>query len=55
MLTPLTPKQQRFCDEYLIDLNATKAALRAGYSGATALSGQLMLLPKIKHYLSDKI
>ena len=27
----LTPKQQRFCDEYLIDLNATQAAIRAGY------------------------
>lgn len=29
---PLTPKQQRFVDEYLIDLNASAAALRAGYS-----------------------
>ena len=28
----LTPKQQRFVDEYLIDLNATQAAIRAGYS-----------------------
>lgn len=27
----LTAKQQRFCDEYLIDLNATQAAIRAGY------------------------
>lgn len=32
----LTPKQQRFCDEYLIDLNATQAAIRAGYSKKTA-------------------
>jgi phage terminase small subunit len=32
----LTPKQQRFADEYLIDLNATQAAIRAGYSGKTA-------------------
>lgn len=32
----LTPKQQRFVDEYLIDLNATKAAERAGYSKKTA-------------------
>ncbi|MFQ5534696.1 MAG: terminase small subunit [Sphingomonadales bacterium] len=30
--TELTPKQRRFVDEYLIDLNATQAALRAGYS-----------------------
>lgn len=28
----LTDKQQRFVEEYLIDLNATQAAIRAGYS-----------------------
>lgn len=33
---PLTPKQQRFVSEYLIDLNATQAAIRAGYSAKTA-------------------
>lgn len=32
----LNKKQQRFCDEYLIDLNATQAAIRAGYSKKTA-------------------
>jgi phage terminase small subunit len=32
----LTDKQQRFVDEYLIDLNATQAAIRAGYSTKTA-------------------
>lgn len=32
----LTAKQQRFVDEYLIDLNATQAATRAGYSKKTA-------------------
>lgn len=32
----LTPRQQRFIDEYLIDLNATQAAIRAGYSERTA-------------------
>lgn len=32
----LTPKQARFVDEYLIDLNATQAAIRAGYSERTA-------------------
>lgn len=32
----LTPKQQTFVDEYLIDLNATQAAVRAGYSEKTA-------------------
>lgn len=32
----MTPKQQRFVDEYLVDLNATQAAIRAGYSTKTA-------------------
>ena len=32
----LTAKQRRFVDEYLIDLNATQAAIRAGYSAKTA-------------------
>lgn len=32
----LTPKQRRFVDEYMIDLNATAAAKRAGYSARTA-------------------
>lgn len=35
-MTELTAKQQRFVDEYLIDLNATQAAIRAGYSKKTA-------------------
>ena len=33
---PLTPKQQRFVEEDPIDLNATQAAIRAGYSERTA-------------------
>lgn len=33
---PLTPKQERFVSEYLIDLNATQAAIRAGYSPRSA-------------------
>ena len=32
----LTPKQKRFVEEYLIDLNSTAAARRAGYSEKTA-------------------
>lgn len=35
-MAALTDKQQRFCEEYLIDLNATQAAIRAGYSEKTA-------------------
>jgi phage terminase small subunit len=34
----LNARQQRFVEEYLIDLNATQAAIRAGYSAATANS-----------------
>lgn len=36
MKPTLTPKQEAFCREYLIDLNATQAAIRAGYSEKTA-------------------
>lgn len=35
-MAKLNAKQQRFVDEYLIDLNATQAAIRAGYSVKTA-------------------
>ena len=36
LMANLTPKQQRFVEEYLIDLNATQAAIRSGYSEKTA-------------------
>ena len=42
----LTPKQQRFVAEYLIDLNATQAAIRAGYSAKTAEQLGYQLLQK---------
>ena len=35
-MSKLTAKQQTFCEEYLTDLNATQAAIRAGYSKHTA-------------------
>ncbi len=35
-MSDLTPKQARFVEEYLIDLNATQAAIRAGYSARNA-------------------
>ena len=37
-MAKLTAKQEAFCEEYLVDLNATQAAIRAGYSEATAYS-----------------
>lgn len=43
----LTEKQQRFVDEYLIDLNATQAAIRAGYSVKTANEQGSQLLAKL--------
>ncbi len=43
----LTPKQARFVEEYLIDLNATQAAIRAGYSAKTANEQGSQLLAKL--------
>lgn len=53
----LTPKQARFCEEYLIDLNATQAAIRAGYSGKTAykIGAENLSKLQIQEYLSTKI
>lgn len=48
MANKLTPKQRRFIDEYLIDLNATQAAIRAGYSEKTAYSIGLQNLKKLE-------
>lgn len=42
----MTPKQAAFVREYLIDLNATQAAIRAGYSRKTAGSQGFDLLKK---------
>ena len=35
-MSKLSDKQRRFVDEYIVDLNATRAAIRAGYSEKTA-------------------
>ena len=43
----LTPKQQRFIEEYVVDCNATQAAIRAGYSKKTANRIASHLLSKI--------
>lgn len=45
-MAELTPKQQRFVEEYLVDLNATQAAIRAGYSAKTAEQQAFQLLQK---------
>lgn len=51
---PLTPKQQRFIAEYLIDLNATQAAVRAGYSAKTAKVIGCQLLTKLNPLIEAK-
>lgn len=47
-MAKLTDKQKRFVDEYLVDLNATAAAKRAGYSEKTAYSMGQRLLKKVE-------
>lgn len=52
----LTAKQKRFCDEYLIDLNATQAAIRAGYSEKTAYrtGADNLRKPQIEEYIAKR-
>lgn len=57
MIVALSAKQQRFCDEYLIDLNATQAAIRSGYSEKTAYSQGQRLLKHVeaKSYIEARM
>lgn len=43
----LNDKQKQFCEEYIIDLNGTQAAIRAGYSKKTANEQAAQLLAKL--------
>lgn len=56
-MAKLTAKQQRFCDEYLIDLNATQAAIRAGYSEKNArnIASENLAKPNIKEYIEKRM
>ena len=51
----LNPKQARFCDEYLVDLNATQAAIRAGYSQKTAgeIGYELLKKPEVQARIAE--
>lgn len=51
----LTDKQKRFCEEYLIDCNATQAAIRAGYSERTAKSigAENLTKPDLQNYIAE--
>jgi phage terminase small subunit len=51
----LTAKQEMFCKEYIIDLNATQAAIRAGYSKdtATEIGCENLTKPNIQKRISE--
>ncbi len=53
----MTTKQKRFCQEYLIDLNATQAAIRAGYSEKSAYSVEQRMLKnvEVKKYIAEQV
>ena len=52
----MTPKQARFVDEYLIDMNATQAAIRAGYSKrrADAIGYENLRKPEISQAIAER-
>ena len=53
----LTKKQKRFADEYLVDCNATQAAIRTGYSPKTAneQGARLLANVSIKKYIEEQL
>lgn len=53
----LTAKQKRFCDEYLICLNASEAAIKAGYSKKTAkqIGQENLTKPDLKKYIQQRM
>lgn len=53
----MTPKQQRFCDEYLISGNATDAAIKAGYSPKTAkqMGCENLSKPDLRAYIDEQL
>lgn len=53
----LTEKQQRFADEYIICLNATQAAIKAGYAKRSAqqIGAENLLKPVIKAYIDKRL
>jgi phage terminase small subunit len=52
----LTEKQMKFCEEYLVDLNATQAAIRAGYSedSAKQIAYENLTKPYLVEYLEAR-
>ncbi len=56
-MAKMTAKQQRFCDEYLIDMNAAQAAIRAGYSKKTAkqIGQENLTKPDLAEYIKKRM
>jgi phage terminase small subunit len=54
-MSDLTPRQERFIQEYLVDLNGTQAAIRAGYSEhtATAIGWELLRNPEVEAAIAE--
>jgi phage terminase small subunit len=54
-MAKLTERQERFCKEYIIDLNGTQAAIRAGYSEKTAkeISSENLTKPNIINRIAE--
>lgn len=52
---PMNEKRARFCEEYLVDLNATQAAIRAGYSKKSAYSQghELLKNPEVQERVAE--
>ena len=53
----MTEKQKRFCEEYLIDCNATQAAIRAGYShdSAKQIGAENLSKPDLRSYINERL
>lgn len=53
----MTPRQRKFCDEYLISGNATDAAIKAGYSPKTAkqTGSENLAKPDLKAYIETEL
>ena len=56
-MAKMTAKQQRFCDEYIISLNATQAAIKAGYAEkyAHTNANKLLQITTIKEYIAERM
>jgi phage terminase small subunit len=54
---PLTPQQKQFVEEYLVDMNGSQAAIRAGYAkkGSEKQASQLLRRPHVRKALNERM